>query len=247
MDMARATAADQVPALGDPRTTDAHSAPDPAQVGARLVDYLAEFLGGWPATEGLTVIGSLARTRPGWDGEVRDVVGVLRPDGGVLSVPPAQAQAVRAAVSDTGELLTKLPGALGRPGARVYAGRFRWTERPADLPDAGEWVPADDPRVPDWLRPFGGTALVTFIDGRYAAGVGVKRHNRHGMEISVGTEERHRGKGLAARLVTQAARAIIAAGAVPIYLHDPANTASDRTAARAGFPDLGWKIVGVAG
>jgi len=67
------------------------------------------------------------------------------------------------------------------------------------------------------------------------------------MEISVGTEERHRGRGLAARLVAQAARAIIAAGAVPIYLHDPANTASDRTAAKAGFPDLGWKIVGVAG
>ena len=242
--MAPATAGDQVPALGDPHTT---QAPDPATVAVRLVDFLAEFLGDWPATGGLTVVGSRARTQPGWDGEVRDVVGVLRPDGGVLSVPPDQAQDVRQHVTSAGELLTRLPGALGRPHARVYAGRFRWTEQPTDLPDAGEWVPADDPRVPDWLRPFGGTALVAFADGGYAAGVGVKRHNPHGMEISVGTEEGHRGKGFAARLVAQAARAIIAAGAVPIYLHDPANIASDRTAARAGFPDLGWKIVGVAG
>ncbi len=140
-----------------------------------------------------------------------------------------------------------LPAALGRPGAWVFQGKFRWTGEPTPLPDAGEWIEATDPRVPEWLRPFGGKTLITFVDGRYAAGVGVKRHNRHGLEISVGTEEAYRGRGLAARLVAQAARAILAAGAVPIYLHDPANIGSDRTAARAGFPDLGWQIVGVAG
>jgi predicted GNAT family acetyltransferase len=81
----------------------------------------------------------------------------------------------------------------------------------------------------------------------YAAGVGIKRHNPAGMEISVGTEEAHRGKGLASRLVAQAARWILAEGAVPIYLHDPANIGSDKTALKAGFPDEGWKIVGMAG
>jgi GNAT superfamily N-acetyltransferase len=192
------------------------------------------------------VLGAVERTRPGWDGEIRDVVGVLRPDGGVLSVSPALADAVRAAVPGTAEL-TRLPTALGRPDARLFAGKFRWTGDPTPLPDAGQWVAVDDPRVPAWLRPFGGKALIAFVDGRYAAGVGVKRHNRYGLEISVGTDEQYRGRGLAARLVAQAARAILAAGAVPIYLHDPANIGSDRTAARAGFPDLGWQIVGVAG
>ncbi|MEV0458461.1 GNAT family N-acetyltransferase [Catellatospora methionotrophica] len=214
----------------------------------RLTDFLAEYLGRWTEADGLTVVGSPARTLPGWDGKVRDVVGVSTPRGGVLSVAPDTADAVRDAVRTWDDVAARLPVALGRPDATAYRGVFRWTTGPADLPDAGEWVPALDPRVPEWLHPFGGHVLITFDDaGRYAAGVGVKRHNPAGMEISVGTEEAHRGRGLATALVAQAARWIIAQGAVPIYLHDPENTASDRTARSAGFPDLGWHIVGVGG
>jgi GNAT superfamily N-acetyltransferase len=215
---------------------------------ASLEKFLVEWLGAWPGTPGLTVVGAPVRTQPTWDGSVRDVMGVRTPDGGVLSVRPDLADAVRARVRSWAEVDSRLPAALGRPSARTYAGVFRWTTEPADLPDAGEWVPVTDPRVPAWLRPFGGDALIAFApDGAYAAGVGIKRHNAAGLEISVGTEEAYRGQGLAARLVAQAARWILAAGAVPIYLHDPANVASDRTAVRAGFPDEGWKIVGVFG
>lgn len=71
-------------------------------VDARLVDFLAEFLGAWPGAPGLTVVGSPARVQPGWDGIVRDVVGVLSPHTGVVSVPPQQADAVRAAVRTVG-------------------------------------------------------------------------------------------------------------------------------------------------
>jgi GNAT superfamily N-acetyltransferase len=212
----------------------------------RLADFLVGYLGAWTDEEGLTVVGSDVRTRPGWDGTVRDVVGVATPRGGVLSVRPPVADAVRAAVTSWDDVPGKLPAALDRPDAMVFSGVFRWTTAPADLPDAGEWVPALDPRVPPWLHPFGGEVLVTFDEhGRYAAGVGIKRHNSAGLEISVGTEEAHRGRGLATRLVAQAARWILARGAVPIYLHDPANIASDRTARGAGFPDLGWRIIGV--
>jgi predicted GNAT family acetyltransferase len=63
--------------------------------------------------------------------------------------------------------------------------------------------------------------------------------------LAVGTEPDHRGRGLAARLCAQAARRVIATGAVPIYLHDPANVASERTAAAAGFVDDGWQVLGV--
>lgn len=212
----------------------------------RLTDFLVAYLGAWPDADGLTVVGSDARTSPGWDGAIRDVVGVAGPRGGVLSVAPSAVDAVREAVATWDDVPSRLPAALGRPAASAYRGVFRWTESPADLADAGEWVPALDPRVPPWLHPFGGQVLITFDDqGRYAAGVGIKRHNTAGMEISVGTEEAHRGRGLATGLVAQAARWIIEQGAVPIYLHDPANIASDRTARSAGFPDLGWRIVGV--
>lgn len=214
----------------------------------RLTEFLVEYLGEWTEAGGLTVVGSPERTRPGWDGKVRDVVGVSTPQGGVLSVAPEAADAVRLAVPTWDDVSARLPAALGRPDATAYRGVFRWTEAPAELPDAGEWVPALDPRVPEWLHPFGGHVLISFDEaGRYAAGVGVKRHNGAGMEISVGTEEAHRGRGLATALVAQAARWIVAQGAVPIYLHDPANTASDRTARSAGFPDLGWHIIGVGG
>ena len=211
----------------------------------QLTDFLAEYLGAWPSTPGLTVTGSEARIRPGWDGRVQDVVGVASPQTAVISVPPGTTKLARDRVQSWEQAASVLPEVLARPGSPVYYGTFRWTYQPADLPDAGVWIPVDDPRVPPWLHPFGGEVLITLIDGVYAAGVGIKRHNASGLEISVGTEPEHRGKGLAAGLVAQAARWILAQGAVPIYLHDPANVASDRTANAAGFPDEGWQILGM--
>lgn len=210
-----------------------------------LARFLSEWLGAWPPTADLTVVGDRARDEPSWDGRIRDVLGVRSPDGGVLSVSPARAEAVRSGVSRWDSAPTELPIALGRPDARAFFGKFRWSTAPTDLPDAGEWLAVDDPRVPPWLRPFNGDVLVTLVDGVYAAGVGLKRHNSAGFELAVGTEEQHRGRGYAARLVAQAARWVLARGAVPIYLHDPANIASDRTATRAGFPDLGWQVLGM--
>jgi GNAT superfamily N-acetyltransferase len=210
-----------------------------------LASFLTEYLGVWPPIDPVTVIGSDVRTRPGWDGAVRDVVGVRTPEAGVISVPPDEVEAVRAGVPSWDHVTTELPAALHRPDARAFLGKFRWSTEPTELPDAGEWLDVADPRVPPWLHPFGGQVLVTLIDDVYAAGVGIKRHNTAGLELSVGTEEAHRGKGLATRLVAQAARWVLAQGAVPIYLHDPANVASDRTATAAGFPDLGWQILGL--
>src|SRR5213080_697331 len=111
----------------------------------RLTLHLHSWLGQWPGRRpGLDVVGSAQRLRPGWDGQVRPVLGVRTPDSGVLSVPPDQLATVAA-----------LAAALGTPNAVVYQGVFRWSTTPADLPDAGVWVPADDPVVPDWLRVFG--------------------------------------------------------------------------------------------
>lgn len=220
-----------------------------------LAVFLTEFLGTWPAAGTptgagpahgeLTVVGDAARMRPGWDGVIRDAIGVAAPDRSVISVPPMYADAVRAAVRTWDDAPARLPAAIGRPDATAYVGTFRWTTDPTGLPDAGTWIDVTDPRVPAWLRPFGGQALVALINGEYAAGVGIKRHNAAGVELSVGTDEAHRGKGLASRLVAQAARWALANGTVPIYLHDPANIASARTADAAGFPDAGWQILGM--
>jgi RimJ/RimL family protein N-acetyltransferase len=222
--------------------------------GDRLAVHLRTWLGEWPPTTTVDVIGSPHREQPGWDGRVFALVGVRTQYEGVLSVPPAEAATVRqrvssavAAGSSWDELTPMLPNLIHRPDRIVYSGVFRWCEAPADLPDAGEWVDAAREDVPEWLRPFGHEVLIAWDPetGRYLAGVGIKRHDVIGRELAVGTEPAAQGRGLARRLVTQAARRVLDEGGIPTYQHDPANIASARVADAAGFPDRGWRSLGM--
>jgi GNAT superfamily N-acetyltransferase len=193
------------------------------------------------------VVGSDQRTRPGWDGRIYPVAGVATPEGTVLSVPPPLVEDVRSAGDDLDAVGAALPALVGRPDARFGRGVFRWCHELLDGtdPDAA-WLRPDDERVPPWLRMFNGDVLV-HLDavGRYGAGAGRKRHDDSGHELSVATEEHLRGRGLARRLVAQAARRVAEEGAVATYLHAASNTASARVAEAAGFPDTGWSILGL--
>jgi GNAT superfamily N-acetyltransferase len=154
-------------------------------------------------------------------------------------------------VTSADELREALPLHLGLENKWVYRATYRWSIAPspaAVAPDVGAWVPVTDERLPEWLRPFGGNALVTFADdagGAYLAGVGLKRHDAYVHEIAVGTAEAARGRGLARRLVAQAARELLASGVIPTYLHEPGNVPSARVAEAAGFPDRGWTALGL--
>ena len=217
-------------------------------IDVRLRHHLTSWLGQWPAGHDLDVVGSTKRVRPGWDGRVYPAIGVAAPGGAVLSVPPARTAAVRMlAALPLGGLLAALPDAVGVPGRETYRAVFRWSVAPAALPDVGEWLPVDDPVVPDWLRPFGADVLVVRRPGSgdYLAGVGIKRHDAFGQELSVGTTPEARGRGLARRLVAQAARRVLDEGAVPTYQHAVSNLASGRVADAAGFPDQGWASFGL--
>ena len=224
-------------------------------VADRLTAHLRTWLGAWPPEGALTVTTARTRTDPGWDGAVHPVVGVASPAGAVLSVPPDQVEAVAALASNVEDLRAAgdaLGAALDWPGARLFDGVFRWSDAPADLPDAGTWVPVEDPRVPPWLRPFGGEVLMAFDDpdgsgrGGYVAGVGIKVHDEFGQELAVVTDEAAQGRGLARRLVAQAGRRVLERGAVPTYLHADANVRSAKVADAAGFPDRGWRILGAS-
>lgn len=210
--------------------------------------HLEEWLGRWPPRARLDVVGCRKRVEPGWDGAVRPVVGVATPDAAVISVPPWAAAGARDLGSDwrSDGYAGRLGRLVGVDRAVLGVGVFRWASDVADGDDPGTWVPRTHPHLPEWLRPFNGDVLAVFdADGSYLAGVGLKRHDRWGVEISVGTTAHARGRGLARRLVAQAARAIILEGSVPTYLHDPANAASARVAEAAGFPDRGWLILGL--
>ena len=200
-------------------------------VPEQLARHLARAIGVWPPPPGTTVVEADVRGRPAWDGELHPVWGLRTPDFVAVGVPRGW---------DTGDD----PEAFV---AGLVEGIFRWSTAPVLAGEAGVWVPVEDPRVPEWLVPFGGEVLVAFDDGgAYAAGVGLKRHDDDVWEIAVGTDERHRGRGLARRLVGQAAAAVLAAGAVPTYQHDLDNHASAKVAAAAGFPDVGWRFLTAA-
>lgn len=191
------------------------------EVPGALAEHLHRQLGAWPPSGALTTATSPVRAQPGWDGHLRPVIGMRTPEGTIVSG------------ADSDEGLIEVV--------------FRWTTEPTPLEPTGEWRPADDPALPEWLRPFGGDVLAVFDDGgAYLAGVGLKRHDEQVWEIAVGTEAAARGKGLARRLVATAARAVLDADRVPTYLHDVTNHASGRVADAAGFPDRGWRYLAPA-
>lgn len=204
-------------------------------IPAPLQAHLRRELGLWPPHPGLTVTTTEARRQLSWDGRERPVMGVWTPEGAVVSVRDDLFERAAGAAS--------LEELAARLGGRIAKGIMRWSDDPTPLEPLGDWISAADPVVPEWLRPFGGDVLVLVDDGRYVAGVGLKRHDDDVWEISVGTEEEARGRGLARRLVTTAARAIVDAGRTPTYLHDPSNHASAKVAEASGFPDRGWRIL----
>lgn len=196
----------------------------------RLERFLEEWLGRWPPTSPRDVVAWPLRAEPTWDGVVKPIQGVA--DG-----------AGRWVVSTTDD---RLAAADPAAGLLTFEGVFRWTDAPTALEPTGVWLPHDHDAVPGWLFPFGGDVLVELDDrGRYLAGVGLKRHLDSGWELSVGTDEAARGKGLARRLVATAAAFVLDHDAVPIYLHTDDNVASAKAADAAGFPDLGWRTLSV--
>jgi GNAT superfamily N-acetyltransferase len=223
----------------------------PDEIERRLNRFLESRLGTWPPTSSLVLNPCDLRDEPGWDGAIRPFLGIESPAGTVVSfsrtVFPDGLALDAATVEDelgTSDAYLTIPRIFGRPDMHFGRGVFRYAGEVPDLPEIGEWVSREDPRIPDWLKPFNGDVVVAWgDDGGYAAGVGLKWHNEHGAEISVGTDPRHRGMGLAKMLVAQAARRVLEEGAIPMYLHGDHNAASARVADGAGFPDRGWHII----
>lgn len=222
-----------------------------AEAHRRLTTHLRAWLGAWPPQRDAELVVWPGRDRPAWNRDTWPLLGVESPVGTVLSVSPTLIPSpgagddarIAIALKDPRPDLA-VPAVLGRPDLHFGRAALRWAEQPVDLPDIGEWVAANDRRLPVWLRAFNGGVLVAWdAEGRVAAGVGVKRHNPFGHELAVATEPAQRGRGLARLLVAQAARRVLADGAIPLYLHAADNVASARVATGAGFPDRGWTLV----
>lgn len=223
-----------------------------------LTAHLRAWIGAWPPPgRGLTVVAVRDRELPAWDGRPRPLMGAVDPDAdGIVAVAPAIHQPVAellhglpATALDDEDLCRRVGEVANGEGAVLGAGALRWTTAiDVAVEPLGTWLPHDDPRVPAWLEPFGGAALVALgDDGTYLGGVGIKRHDPTGHELAVVTAEAHRGQGIATRLVATAARHELEHVPVVTYLHDPDNAASAAVADAAGIPDRGWRVLGVFG
>jgi GNAT superfamily N-acetyltransferase len=229
--------------LGDVEATDVSG-----EAARRLSAHLSNWLGAWPPDPGVHVAHAAARENPGWDGHLRELVGIETRSGTVISVARTYFEPVSRAVLDGGleELERQLPEIFEHSGTRLRRGVFRYQQRLVGHDSRGSWFEPDDPRVPGWLQPFNAPVLMAFDGfGRYAAGVGRKRHDAWAQELAVTTEPTHRRLGYARELVAQAAERVYAEGSVSTYLHSPDNLGSAAVAEASGFPDVGWQILSI--
>ncbi|WP_276941418.1 GNAT family N-acetyltransferase [Ferrimicrobium acidiphilum] len=156
----------------------------------------------------------------------------------------AYASATRSELSSVARLIEDV---IGLGSGSCFIAYFRFAFKVPDLGSPGTWLPANDPNLPQWLKPFGGDVLVALDrHDRVLAGVGLKRHDRYVRELAVVTEPEARGRGLAKALVAQAAERVLQEGMLPTYLHAPNNTASARVAQATGFIDRGWRLIGLS-
>lgn len=215
----------------------------------RLQRHLENWLGIWPNEPGVFVSTSQYRSIPGWDGQLRSFAGVASPETTVISVAPDAFDAAQRAVQLGGldELGARLDDIVGKSGAHLRRGVFRYQQRLVAHDSLGTWRDPSDPFVPEWLRPFNAKVLMAFDgQGHYAAGVGRKRHDPFGQELAVTTEPAHQRRGYARQLVAQAAEKVYLEGSVATYLHRRENTGSAAVAEATGFFDRGWEIISLS-
>ena len=170
---------------------------------------------------------------------VGDVVVMARPEHVELArrllTDPATIEADLAELA--GGLGGRLIGVVARTGLHVPEPETEVT-----------LTSATDRRLPDWvIGHFTGPAWVVLSpDGRVLSTAVLKDYDERLREISVGTEETARGRGLAKAVVRAAARDVLAHGRSVLYLHDLGNHASAAVAAASGLGELG-RVISVVG
>jgi RimJ/RimL family protein N-acetyltransferase len=163
-----------------------------------------------------------------------------RGGGAVVAVDPAWSRRLAQQLDGPASLGAALDAVAAAAGAR----HFSWIARtgvaiPAPSVEVTV-LEATDPRLPEWvLGHFTGEAWVVLDDGRVLSTAVLKRYDDRLREISVGTAEEARGRGLAKAVTAAAARAVLAEGRAVLYNHDAENHTSARVAESVGLHEFG--------
>jgi hypothetical protein len=163
-----------------------------------------------------------------------------RGGGAVVAVDPAWSRRLGQQLDGPASLGAALDAVAAAAGGR----HFFWVARtgvaiPAPSVEVTV-LEATDPRLPEWvLGHFTGEAWVVLDDGRVLSTAVLKRYDDRLREISVGTAEEARGRGLAKAVTAAAARAVLAEGRAVLYNHDAENHTSARVAESVGLREFG--------
>ena len=164
-----------------------------------------------------------------------------RGGGAVVAVDPAWSRRLAQQLDGPASLGAALDAVAAAAGAR----HFSWIARtgvaiPAPSVEVTV-LEATDPRLPEWvLGHFTGEAWVVLDDdGRVLSTAVLKRYDDRLREISVGTADEARGRGLAKAVTAAAARAVLAEGRAVLYNHDGENHTSARVAESVGLHEFG--------
>ncbi len=164
-----------------------------------------------------------------------------REGGAVLAVAPRHAPLLRQHLHGPATLLPALEAVAARLPGHLFSGVARTGV--AIPPPAVEVTVLDaiDPRLPDWVHGhFTGEAWVVLDDhGTVLSTAVLKRYDDRLREISVGTAEAARGRGLGRAVVAAAARTVLSEGRAVLYNHAPDNYASARVAESVGLHEFG--------
>jgi L-amino acid N-acyltransferase YncA len=166
---------------------------------------------------------------------------LAREGGAVVAVAPEWAGLLREHLDGPDTLLKSMSVVAAAIPGHLFSGVARTGV--AIPPPAVEVtvIDAADPRLPDWvIGHFSGEAWVVLGErGEVLSTAVLKRYDDRLREISVGTAEAARGRGLARSVVAAAARAALAEGRAVLYNHDPDNDASAKVAESVGLHELG--------
>jgi GNAT superfamily N-acetyltransferase len=232
-------------------------------ITSRLDDYWAEELGCAPDAlyrGGMTVCAPAHREAPRWMGWMVPlesvVVNTAEPGTGVISIAPSMLDALHRALPTGASPQEYLPP----HGQRTV--RFARDHFPNGYPkvhcilycEEGVLRPApenfpvtrldDDDIHADWFRlHFDGPIFVARNPkGSIAAWAAIKCKSPEVWEMAVATEPPYRNRGLAKSVVSKATQAALAAGKVPLYLHEISNIASARVCGALGYRLYGYEL-----
>jgi hypothetical protein len=166
---------------------------------------------------------------------------LARGGGVVVAVAPAWSGLLREQLDGPASVGAALSAVARAAGGHHYS----WVVRtgvgiPAPSAEVSV-LDANDPRLPDWvIGHFSGEAwAVVGDDGQVLSTAVLKRYDDRLREISVGTAEAARGRGLAKAVTAAAARAVLAEGRAVLYNHDIGNQTSARVAEAVGLHEFG--------